>query len=314
MNDKQLIINDYSHYILNRFGERIQKISIDAGFTCPNRDGSISYGGCTYCNNDKFNPGKKKLGEKIREQFDAQVLTSQRRYKKTNKYIVYFQAYSNTYAPLADLKKLYLEALSFPNVIGLTIGTRPDCINQETIDFLAELASKYYITIEYGLESISDETLLKINRGHDFQCFKNAIEMTKNKGIHICTHIMFGFPWEASQEYYIKTAKELSKLAINYLKIHQLEIVKQTIMGNEYLQNPYPLITKHQYIENIALFLSHLSAEIVVQRVAGDCSPNLAIASSWPDPSSKIKSDLLDYMKKTGAYQGQNVSFQNPVD
>jgi radical SAM protein (TIGR01212 family) len=297
------VINEFSHYILDRFGERVQKLTVDAGFTCPNRDGKISYGGCTYCNNDKFNPGSSKLGDTVTQQIITQVKRIKKRYKNSKKFIVYFQAYSNTYAPLQHLKKLYLEALSHPDVIGLTIGTRPDCINEETLIFLSELAQKYYITIEYGLESMKDETLKLINRGHDYQCFKNAVEMTRNRGIHICTHLMIGFSGETKEDY-IQTAIELSKLDIDYLKIHQLQIVKHTIMGNEYLKKPFKLLSKSEFLEILSLFIIHLSPQIIIQRVAGDCSKDLLVATGWSESSAEIKKELLKKLRQNGQYQG----------
>lgn len=306
MNTKQenfYVINEFNRHILNCFGERIQKITVDAGFTCPNRDGKISYGGCTYCNNDKFNPGKDKLGATITEQIATQVKRIKTRYKNAKKFIVYFQAYSNTYAPLEHLKKLYLEALASPDIIGLTIGTRPDCINEETLIFLSELASKYYITIEYGLESMSDVTLKRINRGHDYQCFKNAVNLTKHRGIYICAHLMIGFPWE-SKEHYIETAQELSKLGIDYLKLHQLQIVKHTVMGNEFQKNPFHMLTKSEYLEILSQFISHLSPQIIIQRVAGDCSKELLISAGWTESSQDIKKELINFLKQQGQYQG----------
>lgn len=297
------IINEFSRYIINRFGERIQKITVDAGFTCPNRDGKISFGGCTYCNNKKFNPGSDALGETVTEQIETQIRRIRTRYKNSKKFIVYFQAYSNTYGPVEHLKNIYREALAFPDVIGLTIGTRPDCINQETLDFLSELAKEYYITIEYGLESMNDQTLKIINRGHDYQCFKDAVQLTANRGIHICTHLIVGFPWETKDDY-IQTAKELSTLGIDYLKIHQLQIVKNTIMGNEYIKNPFRMLSKNEFLEIMSLFLINLSPEIIIQRVAGDCSPNLLIASGWQESAAEIKKELIDLMNKNNQYQG----------
>lgn len=297
------IINEFGAYIKERFGERIQKITVDAGFTCPNRDGKVGVGGCTFCNNKKFNPGGDKLGEDLTTQIQTQIISLQKKYKNAKKFIVYFQAFSNTYAPIEQLKKLYLEALAYPDVIGLTIGTRPDCINEETIDFLSELAEKYYITVEYGLESMNDETLKSINRGHDYECFKKAIDMTKNRGIHICTHLMLGLPGETKEDY-IKTAKELSTLSIDYLKIHQLQIVKNTVMGNEYIKNPFPLFTKAEFLEILSEFLIHLSPNIIIQRVAGDSSRSTLIASGWNESSNEIKKELIDVMREKGLYQG----------
>ena len=302
--DSHEVIHEFSRYILDRFGERIQKVSVDAGFTCPNRDGKISFGGCTYCNNKKFNPGSDELGETVTHQINTQVQKLKKKYK-AKKFIVYFQAYSNTYAPLDHLKKLYLEALACPDVIGLTIGTRPDCITEEVLNFLEELAKSYYITIEYGLESMSDETLKRINRGHDYRCFKEAISMTKNRGIHICTHLMIGFPWETKEDY-IETAIELSHLGIDYLKIHQLQIVKQTIMGNEYIKNPFQLLSKSDYLDILSGFITHLSPEIVIQRIAGDCPKDLLIAQGWSESSGEIKQEFIKHLQDNGLTQGMH--------
>lgn len=297
------VINEFSSYILGRFGERIQKVTIDAGFTCPNRDGKISTGGCTYCNNNKFNPGRDRLGTTVTEQIKTQVQSIKKKYKNAKKFIVYFQAYSNTYAPLQHLKELYFEALAYPDVIGLTIGTRPDCISEEILDFLTELAKVYYITIEYGLESISDETLKSINRGHNYQCFKDAVNLTKNRGIHICTHLMIGFPGETTEDY-IQTAKELSQLEIDYLKIHHLQIIKQTVMGNEYLKTPFHLLSKSEFLEILTQFIINLSPQIIIQRVAGDSSREFLIATGWSETSNEIKKELVKTMQQNGQYQG----------
>jgi len=296
--------NQYSTYLKSIYNERVQKITVLGGFTCPNRDGKVGTRGCTYCNNESFAPPTKLLDMTIKDQIDHGIKTSKRRYKKTNKYIVYFQSYSNTYAPLSRLKELYEEALSHPEVIGLSIGTRPDCIDTEKLDYLEELAKDYDITIEYGLESMSDETLLKINRGHDYQCFHDAIMMTQGRGIKTCVHLILGFPWE-SKEHCIETAKELSRLPINYLKIHQLHVVEETVMAEEYNKNPFTLPTKQEYIELLADFLGNLNPDIVIQRVYGEAPSHILLSPSWDCPLSEFVKELQQFMHKINTCQGK---------
>ena len=219
--------NSYNIYLKNIYGERIQKVTVDAGFTCPNRDGTVASGGCTYCNNESFNPGYNDPTKSISQQIDEGTEFLTRRYN-VEKFIVYFQPYSNTYASLDKLKQLYEEALSVPGVVGLTIGTRPDCVNKEKINYLETLAKSYDITLEYGLESIYDQTLKKINRGHNYQSYLDALELTSGRGIKICTHIILGFPWENIDQWLVE-AETLSELNFDFLKIHQLHIVKNRL-------------------------------------------------------------------------------------
>lgn len=272
--------NSFAAYQRKIYGERVQKVTVDAGFSCPNRDGSVARGGCIYCNNESFNPTYNNARNSITHQIDEGIEFLQRRYK-AKKYIVYFQPYSNTYAPLDALKRYYEEALSaHPQVIGLTIGTRPDCIDEAKIDYLQTLAKQYDITIEYGLESISDETLKRINRGHDVQSYLDAIEMTAGRGIKICTHMIFGFPWE-SERLWIDSAAWLSERKFDFLKVHQLHVVKHTPLATEYEKEPFKLLTYQEYFDVMIPFLERLSPDIVIQRLFGEAPLATMIAPNW---------------------------------
>jgi hypothetical protein len=224
--------NSYSQYIRQTFGERVQKISVDGGFTCPNRDGVKGRGGCSYCNNDTFNPIYTSAKKTITEQLNEGVAFFEPKYK-TQKYLAYFQAYTNTYDTIERLKSLYTEALSHPKVIGLSISTRPDAINQYVVDLLASLAKDYYITVELGIESTNDKTLENINRCHTYQETIDAYNLLKGHQLHLGAHLIIGLPGETSEDFVLH-AKRISKLPIEFLKLHQLQIIKGTAMALEY--------------------------------------------------------------------------------
>ena len=266
--------NAYANYFKNRFGERVQKLSIDAGFTCPNRDGSLGTGGCTYCNNDAFNPSYCQPGKPIEQQIREGMDFHKNRYRRAGKYLAYFQAYSNTYAGLDELKKIYYQALQFPEVIGLVIGTRPDCITEDHLKYFKELSEKYYIIIEYGIESCYDKTLQRINRGHTFQQAVDTIRLTAGYGLKTGAHMMFGLPGETKEEM-LAEAEILSELPLNNIKFHQLQIIKGTQMEKEYQQNPetFTFFELEEYVEFIIRFLERLNPNFVVERFAGEVPP-----------------------------------------
>jgi radical SAM protein (TIGR01212 family) len=295
--------NTYSHYLKMRYGERIQKVTVDAGFTCPNRDGTVASGGCTYCNNESFNPGYNSAAKSISQQISEGTEFLKRRYK-AKKYVVYFQPYSNTYASLDKLKRMYEEALAHPDVIGLTIGTRPDCVDESKISYLSELAKEYDITIEYGLESISDDSLKKINRGHDFQTYLDALEITAGRGIKICTHIIIGFPWEDEELWYTE-ADVLSELAIDFLKIHQLHIVRDTAMARQYAKQPFKMLGYEEYISILAGFLEHLNPEIIIQRLFGEAPLHTLLAPKWGKRNSEAIQRLEKELNRRNTWQGK---------
>jgi len=274
--------NAYSNYFQKHLGERIQKLSIDAGFTCPNRDGKLGIGGCTYCNNNAFNPSycdsKKSVSQQIREGIEFH----KKRYRRANKYLAYFQPYSNTYADLSKLKQIYCESLEFPEIIGIVIGTRPDCIDDEKLEFLSELSKSYYIIIEYGIESCYNHTLKRINRRHSFEQSVEAIEKTAKLGIKTGGHIIFGLPGESREEM-MNEASILSKLPLDNIKFHQLQIIKETQMAIDFANNPesFNLFTLNEYIDFICEFISHLKPDIVIERFAGEVPPRFLAGPNW---------------------------------
>jgi uncharacterized protein len=275
-------LNTYTDYFRKYFGQRVQKLSIDAGFTCPNRDGTKGVGGCTYCNNDGFNPSYCQPEKSITQQIEEGKEFHLVRYRKASKYLAYFQAYSNSYAPLNVLKTLYEEALSHPDVIGLVIGTRPDCVDAEKLDYLAALAEKHYIQVEYGIESCYNDTLLKINRGHSFEACAEAITETTRRGIKTAAHIIFGFPWE-TRERMLAEAEILNKLPLDSIKFHQLQIVKGTIMEKQYLANPemFSFFTVEEYIDFFIDFLEQLNPAFVIERYTSEVPPRFLAGPGW---------------------------------
>jgi len=295
--------NSYTDYLLSRFGERVQKVSVDAGFTCPNRDGTKGFGGCTYCNNTSFVPPYCHPGMSIKEQVEKGVEYLTRRYN-AKKFVAYFQAYSNTYAQIGDLKNLYEEALSHPDVIGLSIGTRPDCVDKEKIDYLAELARNYYITIEYGLESIHNPSLERLNRGHHFEDWAAAIELTANRGIHIASHVIMGLPNESKSQM-LQTAEVLSKFPIDYLKIHHLHLVKKTILANQYLKEHFPLLMYRDYLDLVIGFLERLDPFIKIQRLVGETHPRHLLGPKWGLRVPIILKHIEEELEQKNTWQGK---------
>jgi radical SAM protein (TIGR01212 family) len=272
---------DYSSFIKLKFGERVQKIALNIGFSCPNRDGYKGYGGCTYCNNNTFNPEYCEPKKSIKQQLEHGIAFFSKK-NKNNKYLAYFQAYTNTYSDIESLKKMYEEALRVPKVVGLVIGTRPDCISDEIIEYLSFLSKKYFISLEFGVESTSEKTLLNVNRCHTFEDTKAAFERCKNKGFHLGAHLIIGLPGE-TKKVLLQHAKEISKLPINTLKLHHLQIVKNSIMAVQYNRNPknFNLFTSENYIDFITEFISYLSPGIIIERFVSEAPKDLLIAPKW---------------------------------
>jgi radical SAM protein (TIGR01212 family) len=295
--------NAYVDYLRSLFGERVQKVIVNAGFSCPNRDGSKGFGGCIYCNNDSFKPPYCHSKMNITEQINAGIEFLCKRYKVT-KFLVYFQPFSNTYAPLSLLQDLYKQALSHPKVIGLSIGTRSDCIDEEKLDFLAELARNYYVTIEYGLESPYNKTLKWIRRMHDFKSWENAVQKTAIRGIHICTHLIMGFPYE-TKKMMLNTARIISNYPLNYIKIHHLHIVKNTILEKKYKENPFPLLNFREYVDLVIGFLQRLRSDIQIQRLVGETHPSILVAPDWDLRADVIQRYIEKELESRDVWQGK---------
>lgn len=272
---------DYSSFIKLTFGKRVQKISLDIGFSCPNRDGTKGYGGCTYCNNNTFNPDYCEPTKSISQQLQEGISFFSKKYK-TQKYLAYFQAYTNTYADFESLKKMYDEALNVEGVIGLVIGTRPDCISNEIIDYLSFLSKNHFISLEFGVESTNEKTLENVNRCHTFEETKTTFELCKNKGFHLGAHLIIGLPGETKKEL-LNHAFEISKLPIDTLKLHHLQIVKNSVMAVQYKRNPekFKLFSSEEYIDFITNFIGFLRPNIVIERFISEAPKDLLIAPYW---------------------------------
>lgn len=299
--------NAYSNYFKKEFGERIQKVSIDAGFTCPNRDGSLASGGCTYCNNEAFNPSYCEPGKSVSQQIQEGIEFHKKRYRRANKYLAYFQAYSNTYAPLEKLKKMYDEAMETPGIVGLVIGTRPDCVDQEILDYFSELSRKKYVIIEYGIESCYNQTLERINRKHTYQQSVEAILETAKRDIKVGAHIIFGLPGETRQQM-LEEAEILSKLPLNNVKFHQLQIIRDTHMEIEYRENPevFQLFTWEEYLSFIVGFIERLNPEFVIERFTGEAHPDLIAGPRWfMKRTDQILTMFEDRLEELDTWQGK---------
>lgn len=295
--------NAFGPYMRKKFALKVYKVNVDAGFTCPNRDGTLGVSGCIYCNNDSFRPTSCKPALSITAQVGNGILHTKKRYK-AEKFLVYFQAYTNTYAPIAELEKMYHEALCHPDVIGLAIGTRPDSVDEEKIAMLQELASRYFILIEYGLQSIYDKSLEYINRGHNYQAFLNAIEMTKNRNIAVGAHLIAGFPTETREEM-LAMADVISRLPIQFLKVHQLQIVRDTPLAGIYRQSPFHTFEYREYIEFISDFIERTSPEIVFQRLFATAPDDILIAPAWGRNRHQISLDIEKNLDLRDTHQGK---------
>lgn len=295
--------NAFGRYMKDLYGQPVYKVNVDAGFTCPNRDGTVAAGGCIYCNNASFRPSECTSAKSVRNQIDRGLPYLRSRYH-ADKFIVYFQPYTNTYATVETLDRLYREALDYPDVVGLAIGTRPDCVDEGKIELLERLAKDYYILIEYGLQSIYDRTLEFINRGHNYECFRKALDLTAGRGIKIGAHIILGFPTETREEM-LHMADELSEMPVQYLKIHQLQIVKGTTLEGVYAKDPFPVFGYQEWIEILSDFLERLSPDIVLQRLFAAAPDDILIAPVWHKTRYELLKDLDEYMEKRGSRQGK---------
>lgn len=272
----------YAAWFREQLGGRVQKLSLDAGFGCPNRDGTLGVGGCTFCINGAFTPSYCTPRKSITQQLDEGIAFHRWRYRKAAKYVAYFQAYSNTYAPLEVLRKRYEEALSHPEVVGLVIGTRPDCVDDEKLDYLAELARKYFVAVEYGVESTSDETLRRIHRGHDFRTARHAIEATACRGVHVGAHFILGLPGE-EDDFLIRQTEVINSLPLTTVKFHQLQLFHGTAMAEEYDRHPenFRFRSLEEYLDLVVEIMRRLRPNLVVERFASEAPPRFHHGPNW---------------------------------
>jgi radical SAM protein (TIGR01212 family) len=295
--------NAFGHYIKDLYHAPVYKVNVDAGFTCPNRDGSVSEGGCIYCNNDSFRPQACTSSATVRKQIEKGIPYLRSRYG-AEKFLVYFQPYTNTYASVDILERLYREALDNPGIVGLAIGTRPDCVDEEKIALLETLAREHFILVEYGLQSVYDRTLDYINRGHDYACFRKALALTTGRGIKVGAHLILGFPTETREEM-LAMAAEISRQPVGFLKIHQLQVVRDTVLADQYAAKPFPTFGYREYLEMLADFLERLTPEIVLQRLFASAPDDILIAPVWNRTRSELLRDLDQFMEQRGSYQGK---------
>ena len=293
--------NQFSAYLKNKFGAKVYKITLDAGFSCPNRDGTISTGGCIFCDDGgSFSQAHSNLLT-IEEQVNIGAKTLHDRFK-AEKFMSYFQAYTNTYKPVNELERIYKSALNHPDVVGLSIGTRPDCVEDDKLNLISDIAQDYYTWVEYGLQSIHNKTLKKINRGHDFDCFLKAYERTKEKGINVCTHVIFGL-WETRDEI-LETAQKLAELKVDGVKIHMLCALKDTKLAKLYENKEIDFMSEEEYVNLVCDFLEILPQTTTIHRLAGNGLKKNLIAPRWLgaklDCLNKIDRELL----KRNSYQG----------
>ncbi len=297
------VYNSYSQWIRKQFPYRVQKISIDAGFTCPNRDGKVGRGGCIFCDNNTFNPAYCDRKKTITQQLEEGKQFFSRKYPDM-KYLAYFQAYSNTYDTLDVLKRKYEEALAVEDVVGLVIGTRPDCMPDDVLDYLEVLNKQTFLIVEYGIESANDETLQRINRGHSFETARQSVERTTGRGILTGAHVILGLPGEDATES-IRQAALISSLKLNLLKIHQLQIIRGTYLAEIYEKKPFHLYSVDEYIKLTASYLQYLRKEIIVERFVSQSPPEMVIAPHWGMKNYEFTNLLVNYMKKEGVWQGK---------
>ena len=297
--------NDLSAYLSAHFPYKVQKISLNAGFTCPNRDGTVGYGGCTYCNNQTFNPAYCKTEKTVTQQLEEGKQFFARKYPDM-KFLAYFQAYTNTYAELEELKRKYEEALQVSDVVGLVIGTRPDCMPDVLLDYLEELNKRTFLIVEYGVESTDNHTLKRINRGHTFEVAIEAIHRTVDRGIRVGAHIILGLPGE-ERETLIAQAEILSSLPLTTLKLHQLQLIKGTRMAAEYDENPsdFHLYSADEYIDLVIDYVEHLRPDIVLERFVSQSPKELLIAPDWGLKNHEFTDKVKKRMRERDAWQGK---------
>lgn len=303
--DNSMRYNDFAGFLAGEFPFKVQKISVNAGFTCPNRDGTKGFGGCTYCNNQTFNPAYCRDDRSVTMQLEEGKRFFVRKYPQM-KYLAYFQAYTNTYGELELLKRMYEEALAVEGVVGLVIGTRPDCMPDSLLDYLEEVNRRTFLLVEYGIESADDRTLERINRGHSFACTEDAVRRTAARGIRTGGHVILGLPGE-SREDLIKQAERLSELPLTTLKMHQLQLIRGTRMAHEYALHPeeFHLFSADEYIDLVIDYVEHLRPDLILERFVSQSPRELLIAPDWGLKNHEFTDRVKKRMKERDAWQGK---------
>ena len=297
----------YNFYLRQRFGRRVQKVSIDAGFTCPNVDGTVARGGCTFCDNRSFSPSRRSPRMSPRD-VQGQIAEGIRRLKwryDVERFIAYFQPATNTYAPVEKLRPLFEAAIGHAGVVGLAIGTRPDCVPDDVLDLLEELARRTYLSVEYGLQTIHDRSLDWMNRGHHYDAFLDAIERSRERGFEICAHVILGLPGEPRDEM-LTTAREVARLRLDSVKIHNLYAVRDTPLAEQVARGEVRLMERGEYIDILIDFLELLPPEMIVERISGDAPPDYFVGPAWCLDKPALRAALDVQLKRRDKWQGKH--------
>ena len=293
----------YNFFLRNRFGHRVQKVSIDAGFTCPNVDGTVAVGGCVFCDNRSFSPSRRVPRTGIVAQIDEGISRLKRRYD-CDHFMAYFQPATNTYAPVERLRGVYEEALAHPKVVGMAIGTRPDCVAADVLDLVEELAGRTYLSLEYGMQTMHDRSLDWMNRGHHHDAFVDAIERSRGRGFEICAHVILGLPGESHDDM-LATAREVARLGLDAVKIHNLYAVKNTKLGDEVAAGATQLIDRAEYVRTVVDVLELLPPDCVVERISGDAPPDYFVGPSWCLDKSAVRGAIAAEFDRRDTWQGR---------
>jgi radical SAM protein (TIGR01212 family) len=294
----------YNFFLRQKFGERVQKVSLDAGFTCPNVDGTVAVGGCTFCDNRSFSPSRRVRRRDIWDQLDDGIRRLKHKYEAVDKFIAYFQPATNTYGPVEQLRELYERAIAHPKVVGLAIGTRPDCVPDDVLDLLQKLAQRTYLSVEYGLQTIHDRSLDWMNRGHHHDATVDAVTRSRGRGFEICGHVILGLPGESHADM-LATAREVARLQIDAVKIHNLYAVKETPLAEQVARGEVKLLERDDYIAALVDFLELLPPEMIVERISGDAPPDYFVGPAWCLDKPAILRALQHELERRDTWQGK---------
>ena len=290
-------------WLRQRFGRRVQKVSVDAGFTCPNVDGSVATGGCTFCDNRSFSPSRRLPRADIRGQIDQSLARMRLRYRNCRDFLAYFQPATNTYAPVDKLRPLYEEALAHPQIVGLVIGTRPDCVPDDVLDLLTKLSSRTYLSVEYGMQTMHDRSLEWMNRGHGHDAMIDAVQRSRGRGFEIGAHVILGLPGESHADM-LAISHELGRLGIDAVKIHNLYCVKNTPLADQVARGEVRLMERSEYVRTVVDFIERLPPTMIVDRISGDAPPDYFIGPTWCLDKPAVKAAVLAEFKRRGTCQG----------
>src|SRR5687767_907672 len=304
--------NSFNRTLREVFDARVYKIGLRLEFTCPNRDGSVAVGGCIYCNNARHTPQNYRPRTSVTKQLENGAEAIHKRHK-ADRFIAYFQSYTNTYDSAAKLEKVYHEALDFPGVVGLAIATRPDCLPDDTLDLIGSLATQTYLWLEIGLESMYDRTLTWINRGHDLGDYMDAVERAKKRNLRICTHLILGFPGESREEM-LATSQLLNRLEIDGVKLHNLHVIRDTVLEKFYRRGEVPLLSRDEYVELVVDFLELLNPETIVHRLSGETYRAITVAPDWSVDKLGVHNAISKALENRDAWQGRLFSGEKSAD